>query len=289
MARRFLIYGFPYTEASGGVMTLYRLAENLKTIGERAEVVSLGHDAVHPIVRKPCPDDAIAIYPECFIDNPARARRVVRWVLNTPGTIGNGDGIFGNHDLIFLWSHAYHVDPHYRVAGLLSAYDFHLDFFVDQGGPRAGTCYVVRKGRGNWRRGMPAPAGWESNGNGPLHDHPTGSVSIEHYALFGGNEFLRAAFNRFEQFVSYDECTQLNVCAALCGCKSVVLPSPGLSAADWRERTGPHTRGIHYGLNDPAPSSYSHEQLRADLRAMMEEQSLDEARAMVRATEERWA
>ena len=43
-------------------------------------------------------------------------------------------------------------------------------------------------------------------------------------------------FTKAEYFISYDEATFLSVIAAMCGCKSVVIPNKDLSAKEWREK-----------------------------------------------------
>ena len=274
MALRFVIYGFDYTQASGGVMAMYRLLDNMRTISRRVSFVSVGRDATRPIIERPCSATDVAIYPECIVGNPAGAKRVVRWVLYTPGKISNGDGVFGRDDLIYLWSSAYSVNPLYRVAGLLTSHDFHLDLFVDRGEPREGTCFVIRKGRGHCA-------------NQRFNQHPRDSVSVEHYAQFGSNPFLAQVFSQFKTFISYDAHTQLFICAALCGCKSIVIPDPRITRKAWRDAQGPYARAIHYGFNDPEPNGYTPTMFRADLQAA-EKQSLDQARTFVQNCEEKW-
>ncbi|MEI7705657.1 MAG: hypothetical protein WCK73_13785 [Deltaproteobacteria bacterium] len=46
--------------------------------------------------------DAVVIYPEIVSGNPLRARKVVRWVLNSPGLLG-GDAFYADSEMVFAY------------------------------------------------------------------------------------------------------------------------------------------------------------------------------------------
>jgi hypothetical protein len=241
MKRVFKIRGYPYSERWGGQMALYKLRDNLIYLGEKAQIVFENQgNLVEP--------EDIVVYPEVIYGNPFGSKTIVRWILNTPGVAG-GDGVFGNEDKIYLWSSMYSVDSKYKISGFLTAFDFHLDLFVDKGLSRSGTCYVVRKGWGK-----------------KLNQHPADAVCIDDYFDRGGNKWLAEVFNQYKTFISYDHCTQLSVCAALCGCESVVIPEEGLSREGWKKANGLFSQAIRYGLDDQLDSS--RDSLRENLKTM---------------------
>ena len=231
---QFLIWAGDYTSSSGGCVALHRLAHNL---------AALGHDARLSCARtasgwlgKPfpsgCHDQAntIAVYPEIIEGNPWCCRRVVRWILNTPGFFGpgNGDGVYGERDLIMQWSADYPVDPKYKVGGLLTAFRDYSQF-KDLRWRRMGTCYAVRKGK---------QQGHAIDQHGPY------SLCIDDYAKLGGDDYLINVFNEREAFICYDTASMLPILAALCGCPTVGRPAPEVLCAQLAEMitaSGPQT------------------------------------------------
>lgn len=226
-----------YTERFGGVMALYLLAERLRALGHSAGIYCGGG----------VPADAVVIYPEVALGNPLNAKHVVRWLLNTPGVCG-GDGRYGPDDLIFQWSAEYAVPAGRVSAGLLYAYDFHLEYFRDLGLPREGDCYAVRKGR--HRR---------------LDGHPPEALCIDDYFSRGGNAYLRGVFNSRRTFWCYDLHTQLSTIAAQCGCQSILVPDPYLSLETWLAARKGMTAGVAYGVEDLPRAEASRPALLEDL------------------------
>jgi hypothetical protein len=63
-------------------------------------------------------------------------------------------------------------------------------------------------------------------------------------------------FNECEYCISYDMHTTYSVYAAMCGCKSVIVPEPGVSKQEWQsdsDRVG----GVAYGFDDLEAASKS--------------------------------
>lgn len=198
--------------ASGGSIALHKLADNLIGLGHRAWLLAerknlkwqgelLKPDRKNPQALPQEIPDPVTVYPEVVCGNPFQAPRVVRWILNTPGVCG-GDGVFGDRDLIMLWAKEYSVDSKYRVAGELTA-QRDWAHFRDLGGPRRGSCYLVRKGVDRKL-------------------HPRDALCIDRYGYLGGDDYLLKVFNERNVFYCYDDHTALIDIARLCGC--VVLP-----------------------------------------------------------------
>lgn len=101
----FLIWAPGFTHRSSGVRALYRLCHHLNCCGFPSAVLA---EPGEPIPSWNCflhtgdIADAIVIYPEVVSGNPLHAKRVIRWVLNTPGLLG-GDRTYPESELVFLY------------------------------------------------------------------------------------------------------------------------------------------------------------------------------------------
>jgi hypothetical protein len=173
-------------------------------------------------------EDAIVLYPEIIDGNPLNAKRVVRWLLNKPGFF-TGKVNYGPGELYFYYDKAFddpsiNPFPDNRLTILTMKAMYRQTNF----GPRQGTCYVLRKGKGR----APDPATLD----GPVID------DLPH-------EEVVALFNRCEFCVSYDARTMYSFYAALCGCKSIVIPEPGISKEQW-DPDGNSANGVAYGFDD---------------------------------------
>lgn len=149
-------------------------------------------------------NDAVVIYPEVTDGNPLAARRVVRWFLNKPGAI-TGRIQYGPGERYFYFRDVFNdpaLNPHRD--GRMALFTV-LDHIYRQRnfGPREGTCYILRKGANR----VPEP--------GRLDGEVVDGL---------GHREMAALFNRREYCVSYDTNTMLTSYAALCGCKTVVVP-----------------------------------------------------------------
>ena len=77
-------------------------------------------------------------------------------------------------------------------------------------GNRKGSAYLVRKGRGK-----------------KLDQHPAHFVHIDPLQEKMNDQEAADFFNGIETFISYDDMTFMSVQAALCGCKSIIIPGEG--------------------------------------------------------------
>jgi hypothetical protein len=158
-------------------------------------------------------------------------RHVVRWILNLPARCGCGDR-YEADDLLFLWSHRFRHPAKSEPLGLLFTTDSREHIFFDRGERRRGVCYAVRKGKDK-----------------PLNQHPRDALCIDDYVARGGDQYLADVLNRHELFISYDHCTMLSLMAAMCGCKSVVIPD-GVTSGEQRRQGDPLASVLAWGFND---------------------------------------
>lgn len=173
--------------------------------------------------------NAIVIYPEITSGNPLRAKRVVRWLLNEPGAM-TGEIKFGSKDLFFYYQEQFNdwqLNPdkqnHLRVVELMR------DVYRNTNtGERAGTCFMVRKGK-----------------NRTLDQHDDNALPVDGLR----HQELANVFNRCKYFVSYDLNTMYSRYAAMCGCIPIVIPEPELAKELWRPELEARY-GIAYGWDD---------------------------------------
>ncbi len=233
----FVIWTIGHRPEWGGICALNQLGNELAKRGQHVLLYGdskppgyLG-ELVRPGIDPICVTRPIVIYPEIVPDNPLGFRNVVRWILNLPARCGCGD-LYGVDDLLFLWSERYRYPSKSKPLGLLFTTDWREHVFYDHGERRQGVCYAVRKGK-----------------HKPLDQHPPGALCIDDYGAFGGDPYLADLFNRHELFICYDHCTMLSVMAAMCGCKSVVIPDGVMSGEEYR-RIEPLASVVAWGFDD---------------------------------------
>lgn len=285
----YVIYAPDYSQDVGGIMALHTLCDALVRIGARASIwpfniapppsPSNRWEALKLAVRNfwnppqpvklisrpqfmtpvATPGDlrrAVVIYPEVVEGNPLGAKRVVRWFLNKPGRLTGKTG-FGPKDLCFFFQEAFNdpdINPHPDHKLMLITV---LDdvYRVVNTGPRSGTCYILRKGKAR----VPDPQALD----GIVID---GKSHAE----------IAAIFNACEYCVSYDSYTMYSYYASMAGCKSVVVPEPGVTKAEWQP-VEDLTYGIAYGFEDvdraertrPQMISYFQQQQQDNLKAAL--------------------
>ncbi len=179
-------------------------------------------------------NQTVVIYPEVTIGNPLKAKNVVRWIMNTPGLSG-GDGIFEMSDHIFQYHPWYPVNEKYKVQGTLTAIDleYELKTYQNKNLPtRKGGAYLIRKGRSK------------------KHDqHPKDFLYADPLLEKMTNEEAADFFNQIEVLISYDDMTWISVQAALCGCKSIIIPGEGDRCEENLKRVN-RIKGVAYGFDD---------------------------------------
>jgi hypothetical protein len=225
-----------YTPYGGGCIALHKLCHNINTLGEKCYIWtdSTNPDWIEYMVTMDeaielCKDGkGIAIYPEVCAGNPFNSDKVMRWILYYVRE-SNQNGIFGANDLIYKFAPIYTLRYQQTVHGELRALELFLNIFYDKGLQRSGTCYIVKKGRG------------------AREVHPRESVCLDDFKQKGGNEYLAHHFQTRETFYTYDNATWFSIFAALCGCKSIVIPDGKHTPEEWYAKFPYFKYGIAYG------------------------------------------
>lgn len=258
--RTFIVFADRFNENNGGVIALHRLVDLLNRAGQRALLwpsrrpladpadrwgslwrqwrwvrrawrrpYRSGPGFVAPLATAADLPGSIVVYPEIVAGNPLRAEHVVRWLLHRPG-FHSGRVDYGPRDRYFFYQKAFD-DPALNPDGdnLLKTVWVRDDIYRQTNlGPRAGSCYILRKGKGR-----------------PLVHDSAGSVLVDSLS----HEECARVFNRVQTCISYDTYTMYSLFAALCGCDSVVVPEEGVGKEQWYP--DPADRyGLAYGFDD---------------------------------------
>ncbi|MGE4511716.1 MAG: WavQ [Sulfurimonadaceae bacterium] len=256
----FVIYTYRYNTYSGGTMVLHYLCHllnqqkytkayiwpNYKPLYNSKEpfkstlkFLKYWRKSLHkkfalnpswntPLATKKDLDNSIIIYPEIVEGNPLMANKVVRWLLHKPG-FHFGKIQFGESELILGYGQKFST-PEFTIT---DANTFHIAYIMDDiyiqtnFKKRVGTCHMIRKGT-----------------NKPLL-HEKDSICVDGMS----HQELAKVFNECETFICYDPYTYYSVYAALCGCKSIVIPDDNVSKEQWHPQEKDRY-GIAYGLNE---------------------------------------
>jgi hypothetical protein len=227
----YLIVAPKYTDKSAGVRVLHLLCHALNRMGQRAYITiypqlvmdrgqesHICPDLCTPLMTQEILDyyedrgrAPIVVYPET-INNPLRASRVVRYVLNYPGLLG-GAKTYPANEIIYAYSR--------RIAKTMNVGEERV-LFLPVSDPtifspplqetkRSGTCFYASKYR-DFHKGKLFPVtddSFEITVNRP--DSLTKPQIAE-------------LFRRSELFYTYED-TALAIEAGLCGCPAVFLPN----------------------------------------------------------------
>lgn len=173
-------------------------------------------------------DNDIVIYPETVYGNPLNAKNVARWQLYHFKNWGDSKA-FSDRDLFIGYREVFNDrNKTPDVENIhISCFDKSL-YRRYNFGPRSGKCYIVRKGRN--RKDIPSAL------DGVVVD------------CFSEEEKVRV-FNECEYCISYDTQTFYSSIAAICGCKSIVIPEPGKNKNDYLS-DGEHSYGVAWSMEE---------------------------------------
>ena len=197
-------------------------------------------------------DQTVVICGEALKGVPFDAKHVVRWIMNTPGVCG-GDGLYSESDHIFQYHPWYPVNEKYKIRGLLTAIDLdhQLKTYQNKNMPeRKGGAYLVRKGRDKKH-----------------NQHPADFVHADPLLEKMTDEEATDFFNSIETFISYDDMTFISVQAALCGCKSIIIPGEDDRSEENLKKIN-RINGVAYGFDDQEWVNSTAHQLRPHFEAL---------------------
>ena len=134
------------------------------------------------------------------------ASNIVRWLVQDQVKSYDPDNRF------YIFHKYWNVLEGQRVDGELSVIEHDHSILRDRGWERKGTCYLIK---GNL----------DTESERVIHSNQDFCIDYVLYGIEGSKvEFLADLFNRKELFISYTPFSHASVLAAMCGCKSVVIP-----------------------------------------------------------------
>lgn len=244
-----------YSQGDGGVNVLYYLAKNLEENGKNVRIYPTFGIIQNPHFNKYYNNDfditdCVVVYCEGTIGNPLCARYSVRWMLselgqNVPHHYMNS---WNQKELVYYFNTENKIESApelqgtiYKILPLLIIPPIFKN--MNKTRIKNSWCFSIRKGA-HMRKTI-------------IQAHPQNSFEITRHH---NHDNLFEIFNHFENFVSYDPLTFLNIMAVLCGCISIVVPMPNMSKTEWLKTTAGYRYlsskninfyyGIAYGQED---------------------------------------
>lgn len=176
---------------------------------------------------------AIVVYPESFNGNLLRSKRVVRWLLHSPGFI-NKNVDFDKAEELFYYQEAfkgeYVLSPDRRLYVFMCRHDCYYP--PEKSTVRKDKCYIIRKGR---YYGLSAQK---------FREEDKTVVDGLSHAEIG------EIFRKYKYLISYDTNTFYTDYAVLCGCVPVILKPPMMPEEEFSLLCGEPRPGIAFGYDD---------------------------------------
>jgi len=278
MPKKYIIFAPSYIETSGGAIVLHKLCSILNGLGhesylypyfETYQSISLYHSnkknrfsillrylkakitekftcyKVNKEFNTPIYDsskkigkDFIVIYPELVACNPLNASNIVRWLLHQPG-FHTSAICYGKNEIYFRFNSAildFNFPGSVTSNNFLKIIHYPLEFYnMDNiANKRNGTAYSIRKGKNKKIE--------HSLKDSILIDGDTNVQALSH-------KEVSKIFKSVETFISYDTYSAYSIFAALCGCRSIVIPDKDISKEEWYPDKEDRY-GIAYGFDD---------------------------------------
>lgn len=214
----YYIYSPAFPANSGGGKALHYLCHALNLAGEEAYVTDTSIDSLHApqltqdIINVHIKDgrNPIVIYPEVVGGNPLSAPNVVRYLLNTPGTLSKEALNWSVSDLIY--AHREELIPSTMHASVLSTPLVNDAVFRNEPGniPRQGTLVWFNR---------------HLTKGGAIDPITQRSTEVSLRVPQRSPEQMATLFRQAELMYTYEPSTACYE-AILCGCPVVYLPNP---------------------------------------------------------------
>ena len=254
----FIIFSpFPdYVSYVGGAIVPHILANQLSLAGENVYLYSNSTNPKYNVTCIPWgtdiefdPQNTIVIFmagdgehtfersiPECLKNAP----NVVRWLVN------NQLKMYPEDNKLYTYHKYWITLDNQKIDGELSVIESNHHLFYNRGLKRKGTCYLIK---GNL----------DINKEPKRISHKPEDLCIDSilYNIPDSEKmkFYSELFNQMEYFISYTPFTHTSVLAAMCGCKSIVIPKDEYNGAKfdkekWLNEIWCAKYGIAVGLDD---------------------------------------
>lgn len=170
---------------------------------------------------------------EYLPDNLKNAPNIVRWVVQ------HQERSYDPGDKVYVYHKYWDMFETQRVDGEMSVIEVDLELFKDRGEKRDGTCYFI-KGH------------LDEEAERAVHKEQDYCIDSVFYNIPNDKkmEFLADLFNKKEYFITYTPMTFTSVLAAMCGCKSIIIPKSKYNREKWMNGIWCSKYGIAYGMDD---------------------------------------
>lgn len=166
-------------------------------------------------------------------DNLKNAPNIVRWVVQ------HQERLYDPADKVYVYHKYWDMFEEQRIDGEMSVIEVDLELFKDRGQEREGTCYLI-KGH------------LDEEIERAIHKQEDYCIDSVFYSIPNDKkmEFLADLFNKKEYFITYTPMTFTSQLAAMCGCKSIIIPKSKYNKEKWMNGIWCSKYGIAYGLDD---------------------------------------
>lgn len=258
----FIIFSpFPdYIDFIGGSTVPHTLANKLANLGENVYIYA--NSTYYKYTNITCipwgtdvifdPENTIIIFiagdgehifehniPDCFKNIPNK----VRWLVN------HQVKPYSSEDKFYTYHNFWNVLDGQQIDGKLSVIEVDHNVFYNQNFERKGTCYLIK-------------GGLDEEPNRIVHSNDDFCIDSIFYSIPNNDKmkFLANLFNQKEIFISYTPFTFMSVLAAMCGCKSIIIPKSKYAgrkfdAEYWRNNIWCAKYGLGIGLEELEYSS----------------------------------
>lgn len=251
----FIIFSpFPqYISHIGGAMVPHILANQLSLAGENTYIYSNSTNPNYDINCIPWgteiisdPENTVVIIisggdhiwehniPDCLKTSP----NIVRW------SIYHQPKLYPKENKFYKFHKYWDTLDNQKIDGELSIIESNHHLFYNKGLERKGTCYLIK---GNL----------DTEPERAIHKPEDLCIDSILYSIPDINkmEFYSDIFNKMEYFISYTPFTHTSVLAAMCGCKSIVIPKSEyggkkFNKEKWLNEIWCAKYGIAVGLDD---------------------------------------
>jgi hypothetical protein len=212
-----------YAEYIGGVTVIHTLANFLSLLGENVYMYSNSTKPEYNIQCIPWgteidfnDENTIVIlasgagehtYLHNISNSLLKAKNIVRWLVNEQVKLYPKENKFYKFHKYWTTLESQNID------GYLSVIESNHHLFYNKGLERKGTCYLIK---GNL----------DTEAERAIHKPEDLCIDSILYGISNIDkmEFYSDIFNKMEYFISYTPFTHTSVLAAMCGCKSIVIP-----------------------------------------------------------------
>jgi len=258
----FLIYSFNYDWKSGGNVALHDLgkilSKNYKTYLlanntiSNSDCICINYDQAKT---KANYDNVITIYPEVISGNPLNAKNVVRWVLYYPGWHA-GAKEYNENEFVVSYDYEFVKNTKYDKSFILTVLDPKLNIFKNSQRERKYNGLLIRKCKNvDYKLNL-------LNNYKHLLKLPFLKIDDEINKCSNLEELVNV-YNTIDLFISFDPHTYHSTIASLCGCTSIVIPSPDLSNVDFYSVI---KYGVAYGFENIDFAKLTHDRMIDNLK-----------------------